>query len=114
MLVTMGTSPVESVVASGNIFVGQTESPLLVQPYLPYVTKSKLQAIMTTGFSTIAGSVLGAYISFGVSSSHLLTASVMSTPAALAISKLSWPETETPKITLREHPHPFPWWRPSL
>ncbi|KAF4019472.1 hypothetical protein G4228_011252 [Cervus hanglu yarkandensis] len=66
MLVTMGTSPVESVVASGNIFVGQTESPLLVRPYLPYVTKSELHAIMTAGFSTIAGSVLGAYISFGI------------------------------------------------
>eukprot|EP00069_Balaena_mysticetus_P009248 bmy_20093T0 len=102
MLVTMGTSPVESVVASGNIFVGQTESPLLVRPYLPYVTKSELHAVMAAGFSTIAGSVLGAYISFGVSSSHLLTASVMSAPAALAISKLFWPETETPKITLKK------------
>ncbi|KAJ8790085.1 hypothetical protein J1605_021523 [Eschrichtius robustus] len=102
MLVTMGTSPVESVVASGNIFVGQTESPLLIRPYLPYVTKSELHAVMAAGFSTIAGSVLGAYISFGVSSSHLLTASVMSAPAALAISKLFWPETETPKITLKK------------
>ncbi|KAI4589182.1 hypothetical protein MJG53_003590 [Ovis ammon polii x Ovis aries] len=71
MLVTMGTSPVESVVASGNIFIGQTESPLLVRPYLPYVTKSELHAIMTAGFSTIAGSVLGAYISFGVICSYI-------------------------------------------
>ncbi|XP_007528457.2 solute carrier family 28 member 3 [Erinaceus europaeus] len=101
MLVTMGSSPIESVVAAGNIFIGQTESPLLVRPYLPYVTKSELHAIMTAGFATIAGSVLGAYISFGVSSSHLLTASVMSAPAALAVAKLFWPETETPKITLK-------------
>ncbi|XP_007937992.1 solute carrier family 28 member 3 [Orycteropus afer afer] len=101
MLVTMGTSPIESVVASGNIFVGQTESPLLVRPYLPHVTKSELHAIMTAGYATIAGSVLGAYISFGVSSSHLLTASVMSAPASLAVAKLFWPETETPKITLK-------------
>ncbi|KAM6169951.1 solute carrier family 28 member 3 [Rhynchocyon petersi] len=101
MLVTMGTSPIESVVASGNIFVGQTESPLLVRPYLPHITKSELHAVMTAGFSTIAGSVLGAYISFGVSSSHLLTASVMSAPASLAIAKLFWPETETPKLTLK-------------
>ncbi|XP_006875948.1 PREDICTED: solute carrier family 28 member 3-like [Chrysochloris asiatica] len=101
MLVTMGTSPIESVVAAGNIFVGQTESPLLVRPYLPYITKSELHAIMTAGFATIAGSVLGAYISFGVPSSHLLTASVMSAPASLAIAKLFWPETETPKITLK-------------
>ncbi|CAH6796439.1 Slc28a3 [Phodopus roborovskii] len=101
MLVTMGSSPIESVVAAGNIFVGQTESPLLVQPYLPHVTRSELHAIMTAGFATIAGSVLGAYISFGVSSTHLLTASVMSAPASLAVAKLFWPETEKPKITLK-------------
>ncbi|XP_023799280.1 solute carrier family 28 member 3 isoform X2 [Cyanistes caeruleus] len=101
MHVFMGTTPVESLVAAGNIFVGQTESPLLVRPYLPYITKSELHAVMTAGFSTIAGSVLGAYISFGVSSSHLLTASVMSAPASLAASKLFWPETEKPLVTLR-------------
>ncbi|KAM4848506.1 solute carrier family 28 member 3 [Urocitellus parryii] len=101
MLVTMGSSPVESLVAAGNIFVGQTESPLLVRPYLPYITKSELHAIMTAGFATIAGSVLGAYISFGVSSTHLLTASVMSAPASLAVAKLFWPETEKSKITLK-------------
>uniref|UniRef100_A0A8C3MQH7 Sodium/nucleoside cotransporter n=1 Tax=Geospiza parvula TaxID=87175 RepID=A0A8C3MQH7_GEOPR len=101
MHVFMGTTPVESLVAAGNIFVGQTESPLLVRPYLPYITKSELHAVMTAGFSTIAGSVLGAYISFGVSSSHLLTASVMSAPASLAVSKLFWPETEKPLVTLR-------------
>ncbi|CAM5114757.1 unnamed protein product [Eretmochelys imbricata] len=101
MQVTLGTSPVESLVAAGNIFVGQTESPLLVRPYLPYVTKSELHSIMTSGFATIAGSVLGAYISFGVSASHLLTASVMSAPASLAISKLFWPETKIPQITLK-------------
>ncbi|XP_053414852.1 solute carrier family 28 member 3 [Nycticebus coucang] len=101
MLVTMGSSPIESVVAAGNVFVGQTESPLLVRPYLPYVTRSELHAIMTAGFATIAGSVLGAYISFGVPSSHLLTASVMSAPASLAAAKLFWPETEKPKVTLK-------------
>ncbi|KAK2499898.1 hypothetical protein MC885_014679 [Smutsia gigantea] len=101
MLVTMGSSPIESVVAAGNIFVGLAEAPLLVRPYLPHITKSELHAIMTAGLATIAGSVLGAYISFGVSSSHLLTASVMSAPASLAVAKLFWPETETPKITLK-------------
>ncbi|XP_043833874.1 solute carrier family 28 member 3 [Dromiciops gliroides] len=101
MQVTLGSSPIESVVAAGNIFVGQTESPLLVQPYLSHLTKSELHSIITAGFSTIAGSVLGAYISFGVSASHLLTASVMSAPASLAIAKLFWPETEIPKITLK-------------
>ncbi|XP_003216567.4 solute carrier family 28 member 3 [Anolis carolinensis] len=101
MQITLGTTPVESLVAAGNIFVGQSESPLLVKPYLPYVTKSELHAIMTAGFATIAGSVLGAYISFGVSATHLLTASVMSAPAALAIAKLFWPETEQPRITVQ-------------
>lgn len=101
MLVTMGSSPVESVVAAGNIFIGQSESPLLVRPYLSYVTRSELHAIMTAGYATIAGSLLGAYISLGVSSTHLLTASVMSAPAALAVAKLFWPETETPKVTLK-------------
>uniref|UniRef100_A0A8C0F097 Sodium/nucleoside cotransporter n=1 Tax=Bubo bubo TaxID=30461 RepID=A0A8C0F097_BUBBB len=101
MQIFMGTTPVESLVAAGNIFVGQTESPLLIRPYLPYITKSELHAVMTAGFSTIAGSVLGAYISFGVSASHLLTASVMSAPASLAMSKLFWPETEKPTVTLR-------------
>ncbi|XP_041889620.1 solute carrier family 28 member 3 isoform X1 [Corvus kubaryi] len=101
MHIFMGTTPVESLVAASNIFVGQTESPLLVRPYLPYITKSELHAVMTAGFSTIAGSVLGAYISFGVSSSHLLTASVMSAPASLAASKLFWPETEKPLVTLK-------------
>ncbi|NWR71779.1 S28A3 protein, partial [Centropus unirufus] len=102
MRIFMGTTPVESLVAAGNIFVGQTESPLLVRPYLPHITKSELHAVMTAGFSTIAGSVLGAYISFGVSASHLLTASVMSAPASLAASKLFWPETEKPTVTLRK------------
>ncbi|NXC72497.1 S28A3 protein, partial [Anhinga anhinga] len=101
MQIFMGTTPVESLVAAGNIFVGQTESPLLVRPYLPYITKSELHAVMTAGFSTIAGSVLGAYISFGVSASHLLTASVMSAPASLATSKLFWPETEKPTEILK-------------
>ncbi|KAM4708602.1 solute carrier family 28 member 3 [Discoglossus pictus] len=101
MQITMGTSPTESLVAAGNIFVGQTESPLLIRPYLENLTKSEIHAVMTAGFATIAGSVLGAYISFGVSSSHLLTASVMSAPAALAVAKLFWPETETIRVNMK-------------
>ncbi|XP_022111135.1 solute carrier family 28 member 3-like isoform X2 [Acanthaster planci] len=91
---TMHTSASESLNAAGNIFVGQTEAPLLIRPYLPKMTRSELHAVMTGGFATIAGSVLGAYISFGISASHLLSASVMSAPAALAIAKLFYPETE--------------------
>merc|ERR1712083_163766 len=78
----------------GNIFVGMTEAPLLIRPFLPNMTRSELHAVMTGGFATIAGGVLAIYISFGVQASHLLSASVMSAPAALAISKIVYPEDE--------------------
>lgn len=88
----MGTTPAESINAAANIFVSMTESPLMIRPFLKDMTRSELHAVMTGGFATIAGSVLGAYISFGVPANHLLSASVMSAPAALAMSKLSYPE----------------------
>ncbi|XP_041720660.2 solute carrier family 28 member 3 isoform X2 [Coregonus clupeaformis] len=102
MQITMGTSPTESMVAAGNIFVGQTESPLLIRPYISQLTLSEIHAVMAGGFATIAGSVLGAFISFGIEASHLLTASVMSAPASLAIAKTFWPETEIPKVTAKK------------
>lgn len=94
MQITMKTSATESLNAAGNIFIGQTESPLLIRPFIQFMTVSELHAVMTGGMATIAGSVLGAFILFGVPASHLLTASVMSAPAALAISKLMYPEVE--------------------
>eukprot|EP00794_Sanderia_malayensis_P000022 gene22-612_t len=97
MQCTLGTSAAESLNTAGNIFIGQTEAPLLIRPFLPDLTMSELHAVMTSGFATIAGSVLGAYISFGVPATHLLSASFMNAPAALAVSKLIYPETETPK-----------------
>lgn len=97
MQFTMETTAAESLNAAGNIFIGQSEAPLMIKPYIKDMTKSELHAIMTGGFSTVAGSVLGAYIRFGVQASHLLSASVMSAPAALAISKLFYPETEESK-----------------
>ena len=66
----------------------------MIRPYLGRMTKSELHAVMTGGFATVAGAALSAYISFGISASHLLSASVMSAPAALAIAKLFYPETE--------------------
>ncbi|CAJ1068933.1 solute carrier family 28 member 3-like [Xyrichtys novacula] len=99
MQVTMGTSPTESMAAAGNIFLGQTDSPLLIRPYISGLTLSEIHAVMTGGFASISGTILGAYISFGVKSTHLLTASVMSAPASLAIAKMFWPETETPRVT---------------
>lgn len=92
--ISIGTTAAESMNAAGNIFLGQTEAPLLIRPLLPKMTKSELHAVMTGGFATIAGGVLAAFISFGISASHLLSASVMSAPAALAYSKLFYPESE--------------------
>lgn len=94
MQVTMGTTPTETLSVAGNIFVGQTEAPLLIRPYLKDMTKSEIHAVMTGGFATIAGSVMGAFISYGIDASALISASVMAAPCALAISKLSFPETE--------------------
>ncbi|XP_029168974.1 solute carrier family 28 member 3-like isoform X1 [Nylanderia fulva] len=90
----MGTTLCESVSAVANPFIGMSESPLLITPYLDQLTNSELHAILSSGFSTIAGSVLAAYISFGAEPAHLITASVMSAPTALSYSKLFYPETE--------------------
>lgn len=98
----LGTSASESLSAAGNIFVGQTEAPLLVKPFFPTMTESELHAIMTGGFATIAGSVFGIYLSFGVPGVNLLSASVMSAPAALAISKIAYPETEDSPTSVRK------------
>ena len=96
--ITMGTSPAESFNAAGNIFIGQTEAPLLIRPFLEGMTESELHAVMTGGFATISGSVLAIYIHFGISATHLLSASIMSAPAALAMSKLMYPEVEEPSV----------------
>jgi CNT family concentrative nucleoside transporter len=89
----MRTSGSESLAAAANIFMGQTEAPLIVKPYLARMTRSEILALMTGGMATIAGGVLAAYVSFGISAGHLLTASVMSAPAALLIAKIMLPET---------------------
>ena len=93
----MGTSGAETLSCAGNIFVGQTEAPLMIRPYIGAMTFSELNAVMVGGFATIAGGVLAAYIGMGVSANHLIIASVMSAPAALVIAKLMVPEIEEPK-----------------
>lgn len=94
---TMGTSGSESLSAAGNIFVGQTEAPLLIKPYVGGMTVSELMAVMVGGFATVAGGVLAAYARFGIDPGHLLAASVMSAPAALVVAKILYPETESSK-----------------
>lgn len=91
---TLGTSGAESLSAAGNIFVGQTEAPLMVRPYVSQMTRSELMAVMVGGFATIAGGVMAAYASMGIDAGHLISASVISAPAALLIAKLMIPETE--------------------
>lgn len=93
---TMGTSGPESLSAAANIFVGQTEAPLMVKPYLDKLHGSELHAIMTGGFATVAGGVMAAYVGFLEVSipsiaGHLVAASIMSAPAALALSKVMYP-----------------------
>ncbi len=91
---TMGTSGSESLSCAANIFVGQTEAPFVIKPYLPTMTKSEIMAVMVGGFATVAGGVMAAYVRFGIDAGHLLAASVMSAPAALVIAKIMYPETE--------------------
>lgn len=93
---TMNVSGAEAVVAAASPWVGQGESACLVRPYVDIMTDSEIHLVMTSGFSTIAGSVLSAYIGLGVDPKILVTASVMSIPASISISKLRYPETEEP------------------
>jgi CNT family concentrative nucleoside transporter len=99
---TMRTSGAETLSAAANIFVGQTEAPLVIRPFVPRMTRSELMAVMVGGFATVAGGVMAAYVGmlrehFPDIAGHLIAASVMSAPAALVIAKLLEPETEAPE-----------------
>ena len=91
---TLGTTGPESLAAAGNIFLGQTEAPLLVRPYLGMMTRSELMAVMVPGFGSTAGGVLAAFVAMDFDAGHLITASVMSAPAGLLIAKVMQPEVE--------------------
>ena len=104
---TMRLSGAESLAAAANIFIGQTEAPLVVKPYLEKMTKSEMLCLMVGGMATIAGGVLAAFIEFlggtdpeskAIFAQHLITASIMSAPAAIVMAKMLFPETETEKI----------------
>lgn len=103
---TMRTSGAETLSAAGNIFVGQTEAPLLIKPFVEKMTMSELNAVMTSGFATVAGGVMAAYVGFLISyfpdiAGHLMAASVMSAPAALMMAKLMYPEDGEPETAGR-------------
>ncbi len=92
----MGASGAESLNVAASIFMGQTEAPLTIRPFLPEVTRSELMTIMTSGMAHVSGGIMGAYIAFGVDAKHLLTAVIMTAPGTLLMAKMLVPETEQP------------------
>ncbi|MCS7046686.1 MAG: hypothetical protein NZO58_10050, partial [Gemmataceae bacterium] len=110
MMRLMGTSGAESLASAANVFMGQTEAPLIVKPYVARMTQSELLALMAGGMATISGSLMAVYIGLGADPVSILTTSVMAAPASLFLAKLVLPETEQPqtsgKITA-EVPSPY-------
>lgn len=98
----LGSSRAESLSATANIFVGQTEAPLVVRPFIDSMTKSELFAVMCGGLASVAGSVLAGYANMGVPLEYLIAASFMAAPGGLLFAKIIMPETETPKVDLSE------------
>ena len=93
----MRASGAESLNVAASIFMGQTEAPLTIRPYLPEMTRSELMTVMTSGMAHISGGIMAAYILFGIEAQHLLTAVIMTAPGTIMMAKMFVPETETPK-----------------
>src|SRR5438067_7160929 len=96
MMRFMGASGAESLNVAASIFMGQTEAPLTIRPYLPDVTRSELMTIMTSGMAHVSGGIMAAYIMFGIDAKALLSAVIMTAPGTILISKMLVPETEHP------------------
>ncbi len=93
----MGASGAESLNVAASIFMGQTEAPLTIRPFLPKMTRSELMTVMTAGMAHVSGSIMAAYIAFGIEARHLLTAVIMTAPGTIMMAKILEPETETPE-----------------
>jgi CNT family concentrative nucleoside transporter len=93
----LGASGAESLNVAASIFMGQTEAPLTIRPFLPRMTRSELMTVMTSGMAHISGSIMVAYIAFGIEAKHLLTAVIMTAPGTVMMAKLFEPETEVPE-----------------
>jgi CNT family concentrative nucleoside transporter len=93
----MGASGAESLNVGASIFMGQTEAPLTIRPFLPRLTRSELMTVMVSGMAHVSGSIMAAYLAFGVEARHLLTAVIMTAPGTIMMAKLFEPETETPE-----------------
>ena len=97
----MGASGAESLNVAASIFMGQTEAPLTIRPFLPDLTKSELMTVMTSGMAHVSGGMMAAYIAFGAEPKHLLSAVIMTAPGTILMSKMLVPETEFPKTAGR-------------
>jgi CNT family concentrative nucleoside transporter len=97
----MGASGAESLNVAASIFMGQTEAPLTIRPFLPDLTKSELMTVMTSGMAHVSGGIMAAYIAFGIDPKHLLSAVIMTAPGTLLMAKMLVPETEEPKTAGR-------------
>jgi concentrative nucleoside transporter, CNT family len=93
----MGTSGAETLNVAASLFLGQTEAPLTIRPYLPRLTRSELLTVMTSGMAHVSGGVMAAYLAFGIEARHILTAVIMTAPGAIMLSKILVPETEIPE-----------------
>jgi concentrative nucleoside transporter, CNT family len=96
MTAVMGASGAESLNVAASIFMGQTEAPLTIRPFLNKLTKSELMTVMTSGMAHVSGGIMAAYIAFGIEAKHLLTAVIMTAPGTLLMAKMLVPETEQP------------------
>src|SRR6202521_5833391 len=96
MTKVMGASGAESLDIAASIFMGQTEAPLTIRPFLNRLTKSELMCVMTCGMAHVSGGIMAAYIAYGVEAKHLLTAVIMTAPGTLLMAKMLVPETEVP------------------
>ncbi len=97
----MGASGAESLNVAASIFMGQTEAPLTIRPFLPELTRSELMTVMTSGMAHVSGGIMAAYIAFGIEPKHLLSAVIMTAPGTILMSKMLVPETEVPKTAGR-------------
>jgi CNT family concentrative nucleoside transporter len=97
----MGASGAESLNVAASIFMGQTEAPLTIRPFLPELTRSELMTVMTSGMAHVSGGIMAAYINAGIDAAHLLTAVIMTAPGTLLMAKMLVPETEEPKTAGR-------------
>ncbi len=96
IMIRMGASGAESLDVAASIFMGQTEAPLTIRPYLPSLTRSELMTVMTAGMAHVSGGIMGAYILYGVEAKHLLSAVIMTAPGTILMAKMFVPETEEP------------------